>query len=272
MNSNQYRSGLAALIVWTTASPASAEPRYQAVAVETRFKRDYPARIERLKPELERRAIEALEKHGITIDETSNTTVVFQVVNVSEDVQPDKAVSDYATHIEVQVDGEKVGDYKVIGCLQKGEAELIGCALSGLPDVMHMIPKEEGPEHAEAPGQTTEEKGDTTTPAPRDPWGIASFSVGAIVAATGLGFGIAGAVDLSRGTLSSRSENPISDDYVDHSQRGTGFIVVGGVGLAAGVALIAVGVARTKKLRKKTTRVQVDASPSFSGLRLTGRF
>ena len=272
MNSNQYRSGLAALIVWTIASPASAEPRYQAVAVETRFKRDYPARIERLKPEFERRAIEELEKRGVTVDETSNTTVVFQVVNASEEVQPDKAVSDYATHIEVQVDGERVGDYKIIGCLQKGEAELIGCALSGLPDVMHLIPREEEPEHAEAPEQTPEGKSDTTTPPPRDPWGLAGISVGAAVAAAGLGFGIAGAVDLSRGTLRSRSENPTSDNYVDHSQRGTGFIIVGGVALAAGVALIAVGIARTKKQRKKTTRVQLDASPSFSGLRLTGQF
>ena len=273
MKSNQYRSGLAALSVWMLASTASAsaKPRYQPVAVETRFKRDDPARIERVKPELERGAIKALEDQGIKIDETSSTRIVFQVVNVSEEIQPDKAVSDYGTHIEVQIDGEKVG-YKITGCQRKGEAELIGCALSGLPEVMHLIPQEKESEHAEPPGPIPQDAPTTTTPSPRDPWGIAGISVGAVVAATGLGFGIAGAVDLSRGTLDSKSKDPNSVDQLDHSQRGAGFLIVGGVALAAGVALIAVGVARTKKQREKKARVHLDASPNFAGLRLTGRF
>lgn len=271
MKPNQYRSCLAGLIAWTISSPASAEPRYQAVTIETRFKRDSPARIGRVQPELERRAVEALESRGVSVDEASTTTIVFQVVNVAEEEQADKAVSDYGTHIEVLVDGKKVGE-KLTACMQKGEAELVRCALDGLPGVMHLLPQDEEPEHAAPPDPTPKQKHDTTTPPPRDPWGLAGISVGAAVAATGLGFGIAGAVDLSRGTLRSRSENPTSDDYVDHSPRGTGFIIVGGVALAAGVALIAVGIARTKKQREKTTRVQLDASPSFSGLRLTGRF
>lgn len=270
MKSNPYRSCLAGLVVWMMAWPVSAQPRYRPVAVETRFKGDDPARVERVEPELRRRAIESLGYRDVEVDEASNITVIFQVLNVAEDEQADKAVSDYGTHIEVHVDGEKVGE-KLTMCMQKGEAELVGCALSGLPGVMELLPQEEVREDHVAPpvAVVPEEKNDDKVAlAPLGVLGV----VGIVVAAAGVGLGVVGGIDLARGKA-DEPDGLIGVEQTDYSPRGIGFAAAGGVGLVTGAVLIAVGVTRTKKKqREQSTRVQIDASPGFSGLRITGRF
>ncbi len=270
MKSNPYRSCLAGLVVWMMAWPVSAQPRYRPVAVETRFKGDDPARVKRVEPELRRRAIESLGYRDVEVEETSNITIIFQVLNVAENEQADKAVSDYGTHIEVHVDGEKVGE-KLTMCMQKGEAELVGCALSGLPGVMELLPQEDVPADPAAPipSETVPEKNnDKVALAPLGALGVA----GIVVAAVGVGLGVAGGVDLARGK-SDEADGLIGVEQTDYSPRGIGFASAGGVALVAGAVLIAVGVTRTKKKqREQSARVQIDASPGFSGLRITGRF
>ncbi len=271
---NPCRSCLAGLVVWAMASSASADvPRYRPVAVETRFKGDDPARVGRVEPELERRAIEALQYRGVEVDGASTTTVVVQVLNVAEGEagQADKAVSDYGTHIEVQIDGEKVGE-KVTMCMHKGEAELVGCALSGLPDVMHLLPKDDEEEEEvpdkPVPDPGPADKGKKVALAPLGVLGVA----GIVVAAAGLGLGVAGSLDLARGEVDD-DDWAVGTERTDYSPRGIGLVVGGGAALAVGAALIAVGVIRTKKKqRERSTRVQLDASPGFAGVRFLGRF
>jgi len=270
MKSNPYRSCLAGLVVWMTAWPVSAQPRYRPVAVETRFKGDDPARVERVEPELRRRAIELLGYRDVEVDDASNITVIFQVLNVAENQQADKAVSDYGTHIEVHVDGKKVGE-KLTMCMHKGEAELVGCTLSGLPGVMDLLPREDVADEPVAPNpsQTVPEKKDEKVAlAPVGALGV----VGIVVAAAGLGLGAAGGVYFARGE-DDDADGLVGVEQTDYSPRGIGFLAAGGVAVVAGAVLIAVGVTRTKKKqREQSTRVQIDASPGFSGLRLTGRF
>lgn len=250
--------------------PAQAQPRYRPVAVEAQFKGVDQARVDRVEPELRQRVIETLEIRGVESDEASNIVVVVHVLDIAEDEQADKAVSDYGTSIEVQIDGEKVGE-KITPCMQKGEAQLVGCALSSLPDVMHLLPQDEVEEPSEVdpdpPGETPA-KEDKVALAPLGPLGVA----GVVVAAAGVGLGVAGGLDLARGDV-EESEDLEQGSRENYRPRGVGFVVAGGVAVAVGVALIAIGVTRTKKKqRERAARVQINASPNFAGLRVSGRF
>jgi len=272
MRSKNLQRCLAALALWTFPLCAGAEPRYRPVSVEARFKGVDEARVERVEPELRQRALETLEIRGVKADESSNIVVVIQVLDIAEEEQADRAVSDYGTSIEVQIDGEKVGE-KITPCMQKGEAQLIGCALSSLADVMHLLPQEEVETSSDretdpAQGAIGDKEGDEVALAPLGALGIA----GIVVAATGVGFGVAGGIDLARGEVleSQGRERNRRDDY---RPRGVGFLAAGGAAVAVGVALIAVGVTRTKKKqRERTARVRLDASPNFAGLHVSGRF
>lgn len=265
-----YRSCLAGLAVIAVSVPAQAQPRYRPVAVEAKFKGVDQARVDRVEPELRQRARETLENRGVGADETSNIVVVVQVLDIAEDEQADKAVSDYGTSIEVQIDGEKVGE-KITPCMQKGEAQLVGCALSGLPELMHLFPQDEVEEpsevEADPPQETSKDDGKVAL-APLGPLGVA----GVVVAAAGVGLGVAGGIDLARGEV-EESEGLERGRREDYRPRGVGVAVAGGAAVAVGVVLIAIGVTRTKKKqRERAARVQIDANPNFAGLRLSGRF
>lgn len=270
MRSKLHRSCLAGLAIGAFSVPVHAQPRYRPVAVEARFKGVDQARVDRVEPELRQRALETLENRGVESDEASSTVVVIQVLDVAEEEQADKAVSDYGTSIEVRIDGEKVGE-KITPCMQKGEAQLIGCALSSLPDVMHLLPQAQAEKPTEIvpdpPGETSDEKGKVAL-APLGAWGVA----GVVVAAAGMGLGVAGGIDLARGEV-EETEDRERDRRDDYRPRGVGFLAAGGAAVAVGVALIALGVIRTKKKqRERAARVQINASPGFAGLRFTGRF
>ena len=256
---------------WSLALPAAAAPNYRPVTVETRFKDVDPARVERVRPELHLRATQTLETKGVGFDPDSNVTVLVQVLDVSEHQRPDKAVGDYATHVEVQIDGEVVGD-KLTPCMRRGEAELVGCALSGLPEIMHLIPQEEEVAPADPEPQTQPEPQPQATDkpplAPLGPVGVA----GVVVAAVGLGLGVAGGIDLARGNV-DEPEDLTQVRRENHDARGVAFVAGGAVALLVGGALIGVGVVKTKKKqRKRTTRMQFDATPNYAGLRFSGRF
>jgi len=275
MRSKIHRSSLAGLAIWAFSLPAHAQPhaqpRYRPVSVETRFKGVEQARVDRVESELRQRALETLENRGVADDDTSSTTVVIQVLDIAEDEQADKAVGDYGTSIEVRIDGEKVGE-KITPCMQKGEAELIGCALSGLPDVMQLLPQEEVGEPSEvepsSPIDASGDEKDKVALAPFGPLGIA----GVVVAAAGVGLGVAGGIDLSRGEV-DKAQGREGSKHTDYKPRGIGLLAAGGVAVAVGVVFIAVGVIRTKKKqRERAARVQIDASPNFAGLRFSGRF
>lgn len=259
-------AGFAALAMVSTAH--AKEPRYRPVAIEAQFKGPDSERIERLQPQLETRASEILQLKGVGVDSSSTTTVVFHVLNTTETPDPGAAVSNYGTHIEVYIDGELVGE-EITLCTRKGEAELIECALSGLPKLMHLLPQDEAPATEPKVITPADTDSDRVVAAPLGPLGI----VGIVAAVAGVGLGIAGGIELSRGRVESEAEDLRSVDRIDHSQAGVGFAVAGGIALVAGVALIAVGVTKTKKKqRERSTRMQLDAAPGFAGLRLTGRF
>lgn len=270
MRSKLHRSCLAGLAVATLSVPAQAQPRYRPVAVEARFKGVDQARVDRVEPELRQRARETLEIRGVESDESSDIVVVVRVLDIAEDEQADKAVSDYGTSIEVQIDGEKVGE-KITPCMQQGEAQLVGCALSGLPDVMHLLPQDDVAEPSETdpdPGQETAEDQEKVALAPLGPLGVA----GVVVAAAGVGLGVVGGIDFARGEV-EEPEGLERGRRENYKPRGVGFLAAGGAAVAVGIALIAVGVTRTKKKqRERAARVQVDANPNFAGLRLSGRF
>jgi|GEM_PF-2318620 len=271
---NLLRSSIAGLLTLAIAGPVHAGgPRYRAVSVQTEVKGPDADRIGRLQPQLEKRAGESLRLEGVQADPSSSVSVVFHVINTAEESDAGAAVSDYGTHIEVWVDGEEVGE-EITLCTRKGEAELIECALSGLPKVLHLIPVEASAATAAQPVEdSADSEGSEDLPqvvAP--PLGVLGIA-GIVVAAGGLGLGVAGGIDLSRGMVESGAGQARSVEQVDHRPRGMGLLIGGGVALAAGAALIAVGVIRTKKKqRERRSRVQLDASPGFAGLRLTGRF
>ena len=83
---------------------------------------------------------------------------------------------------------------------------------------------------------------------------------------------VADLIDLARGEVEG-SESPERGRRENYKPRGVGFLAAGGAAVVVGVALIAIGVTRTKKKqRARAARVQIDASPSFAGLRVSGKF
>ena len=257
---------LVSVLSWATPSPPPPEPAYLPASVEARFSNTDLARVERIKPEVERQAIQALGYYGVRTDSDSNVSIVIQVLNVEEEGAPVRAVSDWGTSIEVRVDGEKVGE-KLTPCMKKGEAELVGCALSSLPEIMELLPREETvspSRHVVPTHEKPKPKLDATT--------ISLFSAGGVLVAGGLTLGIVGALDHTRKAKLSQPENRRDLESTNYAPRGTAFLVGGSVALVGGAALLVVGAVRAKKQRSGSTRVQLDASPGFAGLRLNGRF
>lgn len=263
------RCGAFALTALTIITEAdAAEPEYRPVTVETSLKGLEPERAQRLQPLLEKRATEALKLQGVESDPESSTRVVFHTISVAETLDPNAAISDYGTHIEVYIDGEEVGE-EITLCTRKSEAELIDCALSGLPAVMHLLPQEESTAASStSEPATTVEEPPAVPLAPLGRLGVAGLVVGGV----GLGVGITGAVFLARGTV-DEPVNPGAFDRTDYSNLGIGLLATGGTVLAAGIAMTVAGIVRTKKMqRTRNTRLQLDTAPGFAGLRLTGRF
>lgn len=256
------------LAVLTTAPAERAETHhYRPVAVETRLKDLEPERAERLQPLLEKHATEALQLRDVETDQDSSTTVVFHVISVAQELDPNAAISDYGTHIEVHIDGEKVGE-EITLCTRKSEAELIDCALSGLPKVMELLPQEASQSQEDSPTGPEHEEEKKVPLAPLGRLGVAGIAIGAV----GIGTAIAGGYFLARGEV-DETANPAGTNRSDYSRPGIGLLAAGGALVATGVVLTVVGVLRTKKQkRKQSTRVLIDTSPNFAGLHVSGRF
>jgi len=241
------------------------------VAVGTNFRGVAPDRVKRIEASLRERGVKDLGLAGVAVSDKATTQVVFHVRSLVDETEATAAVSDYGTHIEVLSDGKRVGEIVVTFCKEKGEAELVDCALEGLPEAIGLIPVDEG---ASVPTPLVEAESKPkreTEKVPLAPLG-ADGVAGIAVAVVGVGFGVFGARDLIRGDVDA-SEGMVFVEGDDFSKRGIGFVVVGGVLMATGAALIARGVIRTRrKQRERAVQAEIQATPSFSGLRFTGRF
>ncbi len=253
------------------------EPRYAPVALETNFEDEDPARTKRVQPVLDKSATDALKRrHGIEVVTTASTTIAFFVRNLEEDPKAKRelAVMNYGVLIEIRTDGKKVGD-KVVFCTQKGEAELVDCAIEGIPQILEYLPVQDAPpdiEGTSTPGQGNDEITDTkpVRPAAIGPMGIA----GIVLGSAGLGTTIAGAVDLGRGRVVEPSTRTGFDRGTDYRPRGRALLGAG-LGMAVvGAVLVAVDVGLRAKKRKQRPLVEANVSvrPGFAGVYVGGRF
>ncbi|MGH1348758.1 MAG: hypothetical protein ACRBN8_44895 [Nannocystales bacterium] len=272
---NRTRCGSVCLSALVFAAPAPAYARSSndgVVAVETNFRGVDEERAKRIEPALQRRAGESLKLSGFDVVPDSDVTIVFHVRSVAEDPSPATVVSDYGTHIEVLVDGERVGEQIVTFCDQKGEAELVDCALGGLEEALPLIPREETP----TPGSTTafetpqvDEDNDSSARKP----GAAFILGGGAAVVAGVGGLVTGAVLHVYEDTGDRKDADLGEGQFDEQQsrKLTIPLMVGGaVVVAGGVALIIIGAQKNKKQRK--TALLPSLSPEFSGLTLRGKF
>lgn len=245
--------------------------RYSPVSVDTEFDGIDQARIDRLDPLLRERAREALEEQSIEVIEDADTTLVVHVQSLEDgppEAHADKAVSDYGTHIEVLIDGEAAGE-EITLCTQKGEAELLDCALLGLPAVLERLPYEDAAPADTPPPEVVQPKPARTQSSPLDTLGPEGI-VGITVAAAGLALGTVGVVYVSRGI--ERNEQPGFVEETNYERPGIVYLVTGTVGLAAGAGLIALGILRGQKKRHAHERARLNVAPTLGGLSLSGRF
>ncbi len=265
--------------VFMVSLPASAAPEapsftYRPVAVETQFEGVASSRIDRLEPQLQAAARRELAVHDVELDDDSGTVLVFHVRSVAEgdpEANAESAVSDYGTHIEVLIDGEVAGE-EVTLCVSKGEAELVECALSGVPKVLELLPREEVvPPPDAGPPESGSVDGPRSTEAKISPLVWAGAGVLVAGAAT-LGAGVwmhlydeagsAGSVE--RGLSSERQGYPRSTTVP--------MLVVGSGLAAAGVALLVTGLVKGARAKKKSTAISPTLSSGFAGVSIQGRF
>lgn len=89
----------------------------------------------------------------------------------------------------------------------------------------------------------------------------------------GVGFIVAGSLDLTRGEQRSRRDNRQRQDTQDYRPRGTTFAVAGSIALAGGVTMLLVDIARQRSKRtKRTMTFQPYFAPTYSTLVLRGEF
>jgi hypothetical protein len=171
--------------------------------------------------------------------------------------------------IEVRVDGERAGD-KVVPCAEKGEAELVDCAIDGIPSILAHVPTREVPPEPTPP---TKDAPPPPSTAPEHVPRIRGLGIaGIVVAAGGLATTIAGAVYMARGE--------VTDPTLVGRNETTDFRVPGRVLLGVGVAALVVGTVmiaadagvQAKKRKQARARIELDAGPGFAGARLRGRF
>jgi hypothetical protein len=262
------------LALGSTDAFADGKRRYVPVEVEANFDGQDPGRTKRLRPALERAAREALQlRHDVEVVDRSDVAIVFYVRSLEEGAKAksDPAVIDYGVRIEVRVDGERAGD-KVVPCAEKGEAELVDCAVDGIPAILTHVPTEELPPEPSPPPPSESD----TSPQPhaeRVPpirgWGIA----GIVLAAGGVATTIAGAVYLARGEVTEHPNLIGRNEVTDYRVPGRALLGAGLSVLVVGTVMIAADVAVQAKKRKRTTaRIELDAGPGFAGARLRARF
>lgn len=270
-----------ALAVATTSSPAlaspDARPRYAPVSVETNFEGEDPERTGRIEPALDKRASEVLQlRHGVTVENEASTAVVMsvRVLEESPKAADGRAVTDYGVQIEVIVDGETVGD-EIVPCPEKGEAELVDCAVDGLASILHHIPVlpaedsegDLGPKDGTTDNGTTVNKtGDEDRIAPIGVLG----GVGIVLAAGGLGSTVAGSVDLARGKVTEDPSTSGEERSRDYRRRGAVLLGVGLSAIVVGTVLVVTDTRKRAKRRK--TSASITVSQEFSGITVTGRF
>lgn len=274
--------GVSALIASSSLpSPVQAGERTgaQPVSIETNFRGVEADRIQRVEPALEKRARDSLQLSGVTVSEDAETVMVFHVRSLAEEPNSTTAVADYGTHIEVLIDGERVGEPIVTFCDQKGEAELVECTLEGLDEAVALLPQE--------PQETSSSPTNTTSPPPTkttsqasdsdktDNPGLPFIISGAAAVALGAGGVIAGSVLHVRERQEQGFELDVGEGTVEerHSKALTiPMIAVGSLALLGGVALIIVGAQKNKNHKKRTTVVTPSFGPQFAGFSLQGRF
>jgi hypothetical protein len=194
--------------------------RYVPVDLRTDFADEDPGRARRIRPLLKRTAAEALgHEHGVEVLDGADAILVIYVRNLEEDPNAKRslAVMDYGVRLEVQVNGNSVGD-EVVFCTQKGEAELVECAIGGLDAVLQYLPTEAVPppdRQKLPPPQLPEQPVTPDRLAPIGP-----------VAASGIALGVGGVVatalggaDLARGQVSSAVPGT-GNERTDYRQRG----------------------------------------------------
>lgn len=269
----------AALATLVGAKPALAaggeEPRYAPVAVQTNFEGQDPERTKRLQASLEKRAVEVLQhQYDIEVRDPAEAKaeIVIYVRDLEEGPTKKLAVLDYGVRVEVQIDGENVGD-QIVPCMEKGEAELVDCAIGGIPAVLEHLPTEEVP--TEAPKDPPVQEGNPDGPEDQPTDRVAPIGglgvVGIVVGAGGIATLIAGGVYLGRGEVTDDVGG--FDDAQDFRPRGRVLVGVG-AGLL-GVGMIALGVdvgLRAKKRKKTAARLRLNTGPGIAGIGLSGRF
>ena len=267
---------LAAAVLLPAQDASASEPSHVPVSIETNFEDEDPDRTKRVQPVLEKSVVDALEhRHHVAVSDNATTKMVFVVRNLEEDPKAKRklAVMDYGVLIEVRIDGEKKGD-KVVFCTDKGEAELVDCAIEGIPEILQYVPVQESGDGPEPNDPPPPQPPDKTGPkpdrvAPIGPWGI----VGIVVATGGLATTIAGAVDLARG---EQVEPGVGFQEVnDYRPRGRillgtgiGLLVVGTVALAVDVGIRA----KKRKRQSKTSHFQIELQPGGATAGFRGRF
>lgn len=282
-NDNLMRTWSAsiALAVAMTSSPAlaspDAQPRYAPVSVQTNFEGEEPERTRRIEPALEKRASEVLQlRHGITVEDEASAAVVMSVRALEESPKAadGNAVTDYGVQIEVIVDGEAVGD-EIVPCPEKGEAELVDCAVDGLASILHHIPTLPAEDSERDPGSDdrppdNETRGDDVPDEDRvSPIGVLG-GVGIVLAAGGLGSTIAGSLDLARGKVTDDPSSSGEERSRDYRRRGAVLLGVGLSAIVVGTVLVVTDTRKRAKRRK--TSAAITVSQEFSGITVTGRF
>lgn len=267
------------LSLFAMSSPALAAPEdgarraYRPVSIETRVEEVDPSRAGRIEPQLEAAGRRALNVHGVETSEDAEATIVFHVRGMAEGDPKEnaaKAVSDYGTHIEVLVDGSLVGE-EVTLCVSKGEAELVECALAGLPAVLELLPREDVV------------VADVTSPEQERPEPSRSpeFEKSPLVW-VGAGLLVAGGATLAAGIPMhlrdktgsvSSEETGLLFERERYPRSSTIPLLVVGSGLAVtGVALLATGLVRNARAKQKSTAVAPVVSGDFAGLSIQGKF
>lgn len=123
-------------------------------------------------------------------------------------------------------------------------------------------------EPAHTPPPTPEPRPtDSTAPAPVGPLGIA----GVVVAATGVGVSIAGAIELSRGVVVGDGTD-FERTRTDRRPLGAALLGAGGTAALVGVALLATDLVRRAPPRSARATVVPLVSPRFTGVALLGQF
>lgn len=254
------------------AAPEDAASAYRPVSIETQVEGVDPSRADRLEPQLEAAGRRALKVHGVETTEGEGATIVFHVRGMAEGDPKEnaaKAVSDYGTHIEVLIDGASVGE-EVTLCVSKGEAELVECALGGIPAVLGLLPREDVvPDVASSqpPGP------DQPQPAKAEKSPLVWVGAGLLVAGGAtLAAGIPMHLHDESGSVAD-GDTGLAFERERYPRSTTIPLLLVGSGLAVtGVALLTTGLVKNARARKKSTAIAPVVSTGFAGVSIQGRF